>query len=69
MSNLLQRSITGTLIVIVLISCIFMGKHSLIGLFTIITFLGLKEFYSLAETDVVKPLKNSGTIIGTSTSS
>ena len=64
MSNLLQRSITGTLIVLVLISCIYMGKYYIIGLFSIITILGLKEFYTLAETKEVKPLKLPGMIVG-----
>ena len=64
MSNLLQRSITGTLIVLVLISCIYMGKYYITGLFSIITILGLKEFYTLAETEEVKPLKLPGIIVG-----
>ena len=62
--NLIQRIITGTIFVIVLVGCIMWSAWSMAGLFLLITVLGLREFYSLAEKANVQPQKWYGTIAG-----
>lgn len=62
--NLLQRIITGTLFVVVLVGCIMWSAWSMAGLFLLITILGLREFYSLAEKANVQPQKIFGIVGG-----
>ncbi|MBK7129865.1 MAG: phosphatidate cytidylyltransferase [Crocinitomicaceae bacterium] len=65
MSNFLQRAITGTLFVIVLIGAILLGGWYMHGLFGLIVVLGLWEFFSLFKATDIKPQKILGTFIGT----
>jgi len=62
--NLVQRSITGTLFVLVLVGAIIWHPLSFGGLFLLVTVLGLWEFYGLAEKAGAQPLKLYGTLVG-----
>ncbi len=62
--NLIQRIITGTLFVAVLVGAIWWSAWSMAGLFLLITVLGLWEFYGLAEKAGAQPQKVYGTIAG-----
>jgi phosphatidate cytidylyltransferase len=62
--NLLQRIITGTLFVVVLVGCIMWNAWSMAGLFLLIVILGLHEFYKLAEKANVQPQKWYGIFFG-----
>lgn len=62
--NLIQRIITGTIFIIVLVGCIMWNAWSMAGLFLLITILGLHEFYKLAEKANVQPQKNYGLFFG-----
>ncbi len=64
MSNLTQRLITGTIFVIVLVSCIWFSAWTMALLFLVITVLGLLEFYKLAEKADAQPLRLYGTLVG-----
>jgi len=64
MNNLAKRAITGSIIVVVILGGIYYGRSSFIGLFLLITTLGLWEFYSLAEKGDMLPQKLLGTIAG-----
>lgn len=64
MSNLIQRSITGSIIVGVILAGIYFGRQSFIALFLAITTLGLWEFYSMAERGGMAPQKFLGTVAG-----
>src|ERR1041385_2300306 len=64
--NLLQRIITGTLFVVVLVGCIMWNAWSMAGLFLLITILGLWEFYKLVEKADVQPQKYYGIFLGAS---
>ena len=65
MSNFLQRAITGTLFVIVLIGAIVLGGWYMHGLFGLIVLLGLWEFFLLFKLTDIKPQKMAGTFVGT----
>ena len=62
--NLIQRIITGTIFIIVLVGCIMWNAWSMAGLFLLITILGLNEFYGLAEKANVQPQKFLGLTSG-----
>jgi phosphatidate cytidylyltransferase len=62
--NLIQRIITGTIFIIVLVGCIMWNAWSMAGLFLLITMLGLNEFYKLAEKAGVQPQKGYGIFLG-----
>jgi phosphatidate cytidylyltransferase len=62
--NLIQRIITGTVFIIVLVGCIMWNAWSMAGLFLLITILGLWEFYKLAEKAGVQPQKFYGIFFG-----
>ncbi len=62
--NLIQRIITGTLFVAVLVGAIWWSAWSMAGLFLLITILGLWEFYGLAEKAGAQPQKMYGTFVG-----
>ena len=65
MTNLAQRAITGSVIVAVILGCIYYGKMSFIGLFLVVTALGLWEFYTMSEKGGLTPQKLFGTVAGT----
>lgn len=62
--NLIQRLITGTIFVVVLVGCMLWNQWSFAGLFFIIVLLGLWEFYGLAEKAGASPQKIAGLILG-----
>ncbi len=49
MSNLVQRAITGTLFVVVLIGAILWNELSTFSLFLLFSIIGLKEFYTITK--------------------
>ena len=65
MSNLLKRSITGSIFVVVLISAIYLNQMSCLILFGILTTLGLWEFYRLSLKTGAFPQRVLGTFSGT----
>lgn len=66
MNNFWTRTITGAVFVAVMIGCIWWNYWSLAGLFFLIIFLGLWEFYSLAEVKNIHPPKILGILLGIS---
>jgi phosphatidate cytidylyltransferase len=62
--NLIQRIITGTLFVVVLVGAIWWSAWSMAALFLLITVLGLWEFYGLAEKAGAQPQKIYGVVAG-----
>lgn len=60
-----MRALTGAVFVIVLVGCILWRFESFGLLFTIITSLGLWEFYTLAQKNSAQPQRVYGTIAGT----
>ena len=63
--NLIQRLITGTIFVVVLVSAIWFSYYAMAGLFLLIVILGLREFYGMAEKTNAHPPKTFGIIFGT----
>ena len=64
MSNLVQRTITGIIFLIVVIGSIFLGKISFFILFELIVVGALYEFYTLAQKKDINPQKIYGIVIG-----
>lgn len=62
--NLIQRLITGTVFVIVLVGGIMWNEWSFFGLFLLITILGLWEFYRLSAHVPAAPWRIYGTAVG-----
>jgi phosphatidate cytidylyltransferase len=62
--NLIQRLITGTIFVVVLVSAIWFSVWTMAGLFLLIVILGLWEFYGMAEKANAQPQKIFGTVAG-----
>ncbi len=65
MNNLVKRTITGILLLVVVVGAIALGKISFFILFELIIIGAMYEFYSLAEKKKFKPLKIYGIVIGT----
>ena len=65
MNNFTQRAITGALFVVVLVGAILWNQYTFYSLFVIINILGLWEFYRLTTTEMYRPQKIFGTLIGT----
>lgn len=65
MNNLVQRTITGIIFLVVVIGAIAISKLSFFILFELIIIGAMYEFYTLAEKKNFKPLKIYGIIIGT----
>ena len=66
MSNLIQRTITGIILLAVVIGAIVFGKISYFILFELIVIGAMYEFYTLAEKKKFNPLKIYGIVIGAS---
>ncbi|MCA6365353.1 MAG: phosphatidate cytidylyltransferase [Bacteroidetes bacterium] len=62
--NLIQRLITGTVFVVVLVGGIMWNEWSFFGLFLLITVLGLWEFYRLSAHVPAAPWRIYGTAVG-----
>ncbi|MCK5169937.1 MAG: phosphatidate cytidylyltransferase [Bacteroidales bacterium] len=65
MNNLVQRTITGIIILLAVIGAITFGKISFFILFELIIIGAMYEFYTLAEKKKFNPLKVYGIVIGT----
>lgn len=65
MSNILKRSITGSIFVLVLISAIELSQISCLILFGLLTTLGIWEFYRLVLKTGAQPQKVLGSLAGT----
>lgn len=64
MSNLIQRTITGIIFLVVVIGSVIFGKISYFILFELIVIGAMYEFYTLAEKKKFNPLKIYGMVIG-----
>lgn len=64
MSNLVKRTITGILFLVLVVGSIELGKISFFILFELIIIAAMYEFYTLAEKKKFKPLKIYGIVIG-----
>ena len=65
MNNLIQRTITGIILLVIVVGSIAFGKISFFILFELIIIGAMYEFYSLAEKKKFNPLKIYGVVIGT----
>lgn len=63
MKDIVQRSITGTILVTAIVSSILLGKFFFAPLFLLITILGTFEFYKMLEDSKYHPQILFGTII------
>lgn len=61
---MLQRTITGTIFVIILLGSVLFSAYSFAILFFVITMLGLWEFYTLAEKTGHQPQHLTGLLLG-----
>ncbi len=64
MNNFVQRSLTGTVFVAVLVTAIITNQLIFSGLFFVITMLGLFEFYKLWRNGGKQPQVNLGMALG-----
>jgi phosphatidate cytidylyltransferase len=64
LSNLLKRTLTGVLFVLLIIGSIIIERHLFSFLFLFVTAIGLWEFYSLVEKAGVSPNKFAGVAAG-----
>ena len=64
MSNLATRTITGIVLVVMVIAAIISGQYLFSALFLIFTMIGLLEFYTLVEKAKVFPNKPAGIFAG-----
>ena len=65
MSNIVQRTITGIIFLVVVIGAIAFNRFSFFILFELIIIGAMYEFYTLAEKKKFKPQKIYGIVIGT----
>ena len=64
MNNLIQRTLTGIILLVIVVGAIAFGKISFFILFELIIIGGMYEFYTLAEKKKFNPLKIYGIVIG-----
>lgn len=64
MSNLAIRTLTGIVLVVMVIAAIISDQHVFAFLFLIFTIIGLWEFYSMVERAGVFPNKSGGILAG-----
>ncbi len=64
MNNLLRRTITGIVFIVLIMGAILADQQIFSLLFLFITILGLWEFYTLVESDTIRPNKLAGTLTG-----
>lgn len=64
MNNLIQRTITGIIFLVLVISAIAFHKISFLALFLFIQIGSMYELYTLSKKDEISPLKIYGIIVG-----
>ncbi|PCH68722.1 MAG: phosphatidate cytidylyltransferase [Bacteroidetes bacterium] len=64
MSNLVQRSITGILFVVLLVGATVWNQWSFVVMFMLITCISLWEFYKITEQQKIFPQKIYGILLG-----
>ncbi len=64
MNDFLQRLITGIFFIVAIIGSIAWNHYSFTAMFSLITVLGLLEFYSLLNTENIYPQKILGAVSG-----
>ncbi len=64
MSNLAKRTITGIVLVVLVIAAIITDQHLFALLFLLFTMVGLWEFYTLVEKAGILPNKTAGMVAG-----
>ncbi len=64
MTNIITRTITGILFVVLIVGSVLFSQISFGILFLAFTVIGLYEFYSLAEKGSISPQKITGIILG-----
>ncbi|OFX85771.1 MAG: hypothetical protein A2W99_05635 [Bacteroidetes bacterium GWF2_33_16] len=64
MSNLIQRTITGIIFLVIVVSAIAFSKISFLVLFLLIQIGSMYELYTLSKKDEISPLKIYGIIVG-----
>lgn len=64
LKNLITRTLSGSVFVVLLIGCLFWSYYSFSIFFFLIALLGLKEFYNLADKLKVKTFKITGYLCG-----
>jgi len=64
LKNFAQRTITGIIYVAILIASILVHPFAFAFVFACITATGLAEFYSLADSDLIHPLRHTGIAAG-----
>jgi len=65
LNNLIQRTITGIIFLVIVVGAIAIGKLSFFLLFELIIIGAMYEFYTLAEKKKFNPLKIYGIVMGT----
>ncbi len=65
MKNLLTRTLTGVLYLVVFIGALIIGKYTFAALFLVISLIALWEFYSIVDLMGHKPMRYLGILIGT----
>lgn len=63
MTNLFKRTLTGGVLVILILAAIWLGPYSFTALLLLINMLGLYEFYRLLQTPEAKPSLAAGLIV------
>jgi len=64
MNNFWARTITGLLMVFILLASLYISNWIFSGIFLVITILGLWEFYTLVTTEDCRPQRIYGTVAG-----
>ncbi len=64
MSNLATRTLTGIILVVLVMASIITDQHLFVLLFLVFTIIGLWEFYSMVEKAGIFPNKNAGLLAG-----
>ncbi len=64
MKNIVTRTLTGAVFVIIIIGSILLSVYSFMAVFLLVTVLGLLEFYKLSSADNMKPQHITGVLFG-----
>lgn len=66
MNNFTQRSLTGSLLIAFVVTCILSGRHGFIFLLVLINTLGIFEFYRLFKSEAGNPIILPGSLLSVS---